>query len=98
HLVIVLLAVDIATGVIQHPVEFHAFFRREVAVGPVAGFSSADAGLFAFKFTDFLRGKFTAADSLADSPLFLMLASIDGIGSGKQAGRQDYRAHNGSEH
>lgn len=77
YLVVVLLAIDVTTGVIQFPLNFCAFLWREIPVRFGCRFITGNPLLFLFQSHRFMRGELAALNSLTDSLLLVFLALID---------------------
>ena len=77
YLVVVFLAIDVTTGVIQFPLNFCAFLWREIPVRFGRRFISSNPLLLLFQSHGFMRGELAALNSLTDSLLLVLLALID---------------------
>jgi hypothetical protein len=77
NLVVVLLAIDVMTGVVLFPLNFRALLWREIPIRLGCRFITSNPLLLLFQSHGFMRRELAALDSLTDSLLLILLALID---------------------
>src|SRR5215471_17257051 len=76
---IVLLAVDIVTGMTQFLPEPLAFPRGELPVRPIKSLIDANSGLLSLQSSRFISSQFSTSDSLMNSSLLALLTPVDPV-------------------
>ena len=78
-MLVVLLAVNIVTGVTQFLPEPLAFSRAELSIGSIKSLIDANSGLFSFQPPRFMTSQLSTPDSLIDSRLLPLLNPVDPV-------------------